>query len=145
MKDGFRSSLVGFVGGVALGLLLMLSAKWYGEQYLGKKMDAYFLGLLGILGACVGWLVRYAVFSVRKAIEGKADKDYVDTHLHSMKENIEISRKYDYDYKEEVKCQLTSIQAGQDHINDRITKLNDDTIELMRGVYSAIENIKLDK
>lgn len=94
MKDGFRVSFIGFITAIAFGLLLMLSAKWYGKNYLGKNFDAYFLSLLGIIGAGLGWIIRWIVASLSKKIDSmeesikkKADITYVDEKIKDEKEN----------------------------------------------------------
>lgn len=105
MKDGFRASLVGFIAGIAVGLLLMLSAKWYGENYLGKKFDAYFLSLLGVLGACLGWLIRFVISTITKAIKGmkeelskKATIDYVNEKIKDERENTKDHFEYMHEF-----------------------------------------------
>ena len=132
MKDGFRVSLVGLIAAIALGLLLILSAKWYGEQYLGKKFDAYFLGLLGIIGACIGWLFRFAIKIMSKSLKevedklsGKADKTYVE-------ERMEMAKMYVDDHKENNESQFNMIHEFMTSIDNSLKDMNKHLLDMKK-------------
>ena len=123
MKDGFRSSIVGFIASVALGMLFILTTKWLGKEYLGVKFDAYFLGLMGIIGACLGWLVRFTIGTVTKSInkmrdeiDMKADKTYVE-------EKFETAKMYVDEHKENNKEHFELIHEFMTSMDSKLDKL----------------------
>lgn len=87
-KQAIYDAIIAFIVCAAFGLLLVLIAKWYALNYLNKRLDAYFIWLLGITGSMVTLLFRTWTRRLNKVIDEKADKSYVDEKIKDEKENV---------------------------------------------------------
>ena len=112
MKEGFKSSLLGFAFGVAVGILLILIAKWYAMNYFKEHLDGYLLALLGFLGSLIGIIYNHIKKIITKIFDDLNRKASVEFVLEQKKETSEIINMFHE--------QMTSM----DHKLDILIKLN---------------------
>lgn len=120
MKDGFKASFIGFILAVALGVLFILIAKWFALNYLNKRLDAYFLTLIGIVGAIIGYSFRITALFITKRfdkmdmkIENKSDRTYVEERIESIKMYID-------DHKENNQMQFDQLHESITSIDNKL-------------------------
>lgn len=145
MKEGFKGALLGFALGISLAIVATLIVAYIAKNAYNKNISVSFYietgTFVALITALSGWIYK-EWGGIKTTINGKADKSYVDTRIGVLETAIDERKDLEHDYREEIKCQLDQIQKSQDKLETRFDKFNENTLDLMKNMYQAIESIK---